>query len=151
MISGGCSAELAMTGGNSFTVPFAANLTQYFLTFPFDVAVTSISAIYNNSAALATNVNSELRPFMALATSATGTYNFTVIPETLAYSDQPYASGTTIPVSTILQTTSYTPPTTVTIPAGTIIAIVNGWQDMTAAADYLVGMYTFGSVGFSFA
>ncbi|GAK14578.1 hypothetical protein JCM19039_4512 [Geomicrobium sp. JCM 19039] len=136
-----------LTDGSTFTVPFASDNYQFFITFPQDVLVTGVGAVFNNFAAFTPVTGSDFRPYVALAIATPGTFNFTLIPESITYSTIGFSGGSTNPVSTILN--GSTQNLSVPIQAGTVMAIVGGWSNLGTPQSLQQFIYMSGSIFFS--
>ncbi|MBJ6362548.1 collagen-like protein, partial [Paenibacillus sp. GCM10012307] len=139
--------DILLTGGSTFTVPFATDNNQFFFTFPVAVTLTGIAASFNNNAAFTPIAASNFRPYIALATAAPGTYNFTISPGSVTYSSSGFLPGVNNPTSTILTALNNT--INVPVPAGTLLAIVGGWSDLNGSQALQQYIYMSGSLYFS--
>jgi len=118
------SVPLAVTNGMNFSIPFGTNNVQFLFSLPVDARLTGASAIFNNWGAFSiSQTTTDIRPYIAIATPAAGTYNFTILQNSIVYPKVGYVYGNN-PASTVL--TAYTTDLDVLIPAGTPIAIVAG-------------------------
>jgi len=89
-----------------------------------DATLTGASAIFNNWGSFSiSQTTTDIRPYIAIATPAPGTYNFTILQDSIVYPSVGYVYGSN-PSSTIL--TAYSTDLNVSVPAGTPIAIVAG-------------------------
>lgn len=139
--------DLTLAGGSTFTVPFNADNNQFFFSFPMDVTLTAISTYFNNYSNFTPPSGSDFRPYVALASAAPGTLNFTIIPESMSYSSTGYLPGTNNPNSTIL--TGINSGLSTNIIAGTVLAIVGGWTDFSGTSSYRQFIYMSGSMVFT--
>ena len=118
------STAINVTGGNKFSIPFANDNVQYIFSLPYDATLTGISGVFNNWGAITiNNQNTHIAPFVAIATPDPGTYNFTIIAESMVYPETSYTRGTHSS-STVLTATET--GMEIEIKAGTPIAIVGG-------------------------
>ena len=124
------SEAISVTGGNRFSIPFGTDNLQYMFCFPKEMTLKSISVIFNNWLDIyIVSMSTHITPFIALATAAPGTYNFTIIESSKVFPAKGYVNETGVlgqnhPTSTIF--TAIKNNMDVTIPAGVPVAIVGG-------------------------
>ncbi|GAF11768.1 hypothetical protein JCM19046_3409 [Bacillus sp. JCM 19046] len=141
---------MTLTGGSGFTVPFASDNYQFFFSFPQAVRLVGLSTLFNNFAAFTPSVGTDFRPYVAVATSAAGTFNFSIEPLSITYSTTGFVPGISNPTSTILRGVNNL--VNVLIPAGTNMTIVGGWANLGTSTQALQQfIYMSGSVFFTLA
>jgi len=138
--------DITVPDGSSIPIPFGTDNNQFFFSFPQAVTLTGISANFNNYNAFTAAAGTDFRPFVALATSPQGTYNFSINTATLQLSSTGYAPGVSNPNTTIL--TGQSTGLNVLIPANTLLAIVGGIQNLTTGASAEIYIYMSGSFFF---
>ncbi|MEI4790256.1 hypothetical protein WAX46_08015 [Bacillus sp. FJAT-53060] len=144
---GKSSNSFPLVGGSTFSVPFGVDNNQLFFVLPVDVTLTGIAANFNNFSSFVPNAGTQFTPYIAVATPAIGTYNFTIIPASISYASSSYIGGVNNPNTTILSVVNNA--LAINITAGTIIAIVGGWTDLSGTQSLSEFIYMEGSLFFS--
>jgi hypothetical protein len=143
----GNSPNITVTGGTNFTIPFNTDQYQYMFSLPYNATLIGVSAVFNTVAALSiTSATTDIRPFVAIATPAPGTYNFTIIQSSILYPSIGFVQGNN-PTSTVL--TAANTLFNVPVAAGTPVAIVGGLVSLGTTAQALQpSLYVSGSLVF---
>ncbi|KQL56051.1 hypothetical protein AN965_15400 [Alkalicoccobacillus plakortidis] len=143
---GRTSNDITVPDGTSIPIPFGNDNYQFFFSFPQQVTLTGISATFNNWSAFTAAAGTDFRPFVALATSPQGTYNFSIDPAMQQIPFIGYTAGASNPNTTIL--TGSSTGLNVTIPANTLLAIVGGIINLNTGANAEIYIYMNGSFFF---
>ncbi|GAF23823.1 hypothetical protein JCM19047_3668 [Bacillus sp. JCM 19047] len=143
---GRTSNDITVPDGSSIPIPFGSDNYQFFFSFPQQVTLTGISATFNNWSTFSAATGTDFRPFVALATSPQGTYNFTIDTAMQQLPSIGYTAGASNPNTTIL--TGSSTGLNVTIPANTLLAIVGGIVNLNTGANAEIYIYMNGSFFF---
>ena len=118
------SIEKTITNGHAFTMTFGRDNEQYLFSLPYDATLVASSIIFNNYDVV--NISgplTDVRPFIGIATPAEGTYDFSIIQESIVYPEVGYVRGAN-QITTILK--AHSTELEIFIKANTPIAIVGG-------------------------
>jgi hypothetical protein len=119
-----------VSGGTVIQIPFSDDRAQYLFSFPYNVRLVAVSAIFNNGSTILLNQPTTIiSPFVSVAKQAiTGTYTFDIIEESEVYPNPGYQMLSippqNIPTSTILTTVKTN--LDIPIPAGMPFVIIGG-------------------------
>ena len=118
------SVEKSVTGGHSFSMTFGKDNEQYMFMLPYDATLVASSIIFNNYDTVSiSNPLTDVRPFIGIATPEEGTYNFSIIQDSIVYPEIGYRQGVNLN-STILK--AHSTDLEIFVRANTPIAIVGG-------------------------
>lgn len=92
---------------------------------PYDGILRNIYVLFATRTTMELEAGVIMRPFVCLATLNSDNLVYTVLPETLTYTE-PYVGGTTIPKYTLRR--GALTGLNVNLPAGTVVGIVLGWR-----------------------